>query len=76
LNVPDTARWVDLSMLVVVLQNIQRRDAGAYFRENNPWITAHPSSVKHPCMPGIPDDESAILLFLLMFELDGIRSHR
>jgi hypothetical protein len=75
-NVPDTTRWVDLSMLVVVLEKIQRRDAGAYFRENNPWIKANPSGVYHPCMPGIPDDEIAILLFLLIFDLDGIRSHR
>ncbi|KAL7517977.1 hypothetical protein ACHAWX_002846 [Stephanocyclus meneghinianus] len=74
-HVPDTTRWVDLSMLVVVLQKIQRRDAGAFFRENNPWITANPSGVYHPCMPGIPDDEGAILLFLLIFDLDGIRSH-
>lgn len=74
-HVPDTTRWVDLSMLVVVLQKIQRRDAGAFFRENNPWITANPSGVYHPCMPGIPDDESAILLFLLIFNLDGIMSH-
>ncbi|KAL3798560.1 hypothetical protein HJC23_011864 [Cyclotella cryptica] len=69
---PDTARWVDLSMLMWILQKIQRRDAGVFFRENNPWIAANPSVVFHPCMPGIPDDEIGILLFLLIFDIDGI----
>jgi hypothetical protein len=34
----------------------------------------HPTSsgIFHPCMPGIPEDEIGIFLFILIFDLGGI----
>eukprot|EP00539_Tryblionella_compressa_P000484 CAMPEP_0178747746 /NCGR_PEP_ID=MMETSP0744-20121128/8495_1 /TAXON_ID=913974 /ORGANISM="Nitzschia punctata, Strain CCMP561" /LENGTH=425 /DNA_ID=CAMNT_0020401021 /DNA_START=468 /DNA_END=1742 /DNA_ORIENTATION=- len=45
------------------LKTIQLRDLGVYFGADNPWIT-HPPDY-HPCMPGIPDDQAHLLLYLL-----------
>jgi hypothetical protein len=57
-------RKVDYTLLLGTLKALQRRDIGAYFGANNPWIT-HPPDTQ-PCMPGIPDDEVNVLLFLLL----------
>jgi hypothetical protein len=57
-------RKVDYSSLTLTLSAFQRRDLGTYFGANNPWITHPPDG--HPCMPGIPDDEVNVLLFLLL----------
>jgi hypothetical protein len=59
-------RKVDYSSLLSTLRILQRRDVGTYFGANNPWITDPPDG--HPCMPGIPDDEVNVLLFLLLGE--------
>ncbi|GAX11667.1 hypothetical protein FisN_7Lh033 [Fistulifera solaris] len=45
------------------LKAMQRRDLGIYFGADNPWITKPPDG--HPCMPGIPDDEVNLLLYVL-----------
>ena len=39
-----------------------------YFGANNPWIYKPPDG--HPCMPGIPDDEVALLLFTLAYNVN------
>lgn len=44
-------------------QNIQTRDIGRWFGADNPWITHVPDG--HACMPGPPDDEVNLLLFLI-----------
>jgi hypothetical protein len=55
---------VDNSPLLRTLSSLlQRWDIGPYCRTNNLWIT-HPPD-KHPCMPGIPDDEVNVLFYLL-----------
>lgn len=69
-HVPKSVQWINLSLLLPTLQKIQERDAGLFFLENN----ALTLTATHPCMPGLPEDETAILLFLLMFDLDGIIS--
>ena len=46
------------------LKALQLRDIGRFFGANNPWISHPPDS--HACMPGIPDDEAFIVLFLLL----------
>lgn len=73
-HIPNTTKWVDISMLMWTLINIQKRDAGVYFQEDNPWVKKHSTSsgIFHPCMPGIPEDEIGIFLFILIFDLDGI----
>ena len=45
-------------------KRIQIRDTGRWFGATNPWITNPPDI--HPCMPGVPDDEADLLLFLLL----------
>jgi len=42
---------------------IQQRDIGKWFGADNPWITHPPDS--HGCMPGVPDDEVNLFMFLL-----------
>lgn len=69
-HVPKSVQWINLSLLLPTLQKIQERDAGLFFLENN----ALTLTATHPCMPGLPEDETAILLFLSMFDLDGIIS--
>jgi len=44
-------------------QEMQTKDIGKWFGADNPWIDNPPDI--HPCMPGIPDDEANLLLFLL-----------
>jgi hypothetical protein len=57
--------WTEnLSSLLGKLKIIQKKDSGVYFGADNPWITRPPDI--HPCMPGIPDDEVDLLLFMLM----------
>lgn len=50
---------------------IQKRDAQTWFGATNPWITKYPDS--HPCVPGIPDDEAALLLFSILFDIHQFR---
>lgn len=44
-------------------RTIQERDVGRWFSANNPWITNPPDG--HACMPGPPDDEVNLLLYLI-----------
>jgi hypothetical protein len=67
-HVPQSVQWINLSMLMPTLETMQKRDAGLFFLENNPLTL----SATHPCMPGLPEDETAILLFMMMFDLDVI----
>jgi len=41
----------------------QLRDIGRWFGADNPWITSKPDG--HACMPGPPDDEVNLLMYLL-----------
>jgi hypothetical protein len=70
LNLSKKQPWDNLQSLLPMMRRIQRRDAKRVFGANNPWILDPPDG--HPCMPGIPDDELAILLFVIIFGLDGI----
>lgn len=45
-------------------KRIQVRDTKRWFGATNPWVTMPPDN--HPCMPGVPDDEADLLLFLLL----------
>ena len=47
-------------------RKIQNRDIGSWFGADNPWITHPPDN--HACMPGPPDDEVNLLLFLLYYK--------
>lgn len=42
---------------------IQERDCPGWFGADNPWITDIPDL--HPCMPGVPDDEINLMLYLI-----------
>ena len=44
-------------------RTIQERDIGQWFGSNNPWIEHPPDD--HACMPGPPDDEVNLLLYLI-----------
>lgn len=55
---------IDLGPLLPLLIEIQNITVGRYFGADNPWITNPPDN--HPCMPGIPEDEANILLWLLL----------
>ena len=44
-------------------EEIQLRDIGRWFGADNPWITNKPDG--HACMPGPPDDEVNLLMYLL-----------
>ena len=44
-------------------EDLQRRDIGRWFGADNPWIYDPPDS--HSCLPGVPDDEANLLLFLI-----------
>ena len=57
-------RQIPVESLLWKLRGLQLRDLGRYFGANNPWIKNPPDF--HPCMPGVPDDEVNILLFLLL----------
>lgn len=57
---------IDLGPLLPLLIQIQNQSLGQYFGADNPWITNPPDN--HPCMPGIPDDEAQVLLFLLLLQ--------
>jgi hypothetical protein len=59
-----TARYeFSVAHWLPTLKAMQRRDLGVYFGADNPWITKPPDG--HPCMPGIPDDEVNLLLYVL-----------
>ena len=50
------------------LRRFQLRDLATWFGANNPWIDSpHPDM--HPCMPGVPDDEAALLLFSIIYDI-------
>ncbi len=57
---------IALGPLLPLLIKTQNWSLGRYFGADNPWITDPPDN--HPCMPGIPDDETNVLLLLLMME--------
>lgn len=59
-----------LNNLLPLLKRAEKRIIGQYFGADNPWIVHPPGN--HPCMPGIPDDEANILLYLLLLN----RFHR
>lgn len=59
-------RTIKLERLLPYLKQLQRKDLGSFFGADNPWITRPPDG--HPCMPGVPDDEANVLLFLLLAE--------
>ena len=44
-------------------EHIQKRDIGRWFGADNPWITNVPDN--HACMPGPPDDEINLIMFLI-----------
>jgi len=44
-------------------ETIQKRDVGRWFGANNPWVSHPPDG--HACMPGPPDDEVNLLLYLI-----------
>jgi hypothetical protein len=46
-----------------LFRETQMRDIGRWFGANNPWITEAPDT--HACMPGPPDDEVNLLLYLI-----------
>jgi hypothetical protein len=52
------------------LRGLQLRDLGRYFGANGPWIHNPPDF--HSCLPGVPDDQVNLLLFLILtgYELD------
>jgi hypothetical protein len=44
-------------------KKIQLRDIGRWFGADNPWIKVKPDG--HACMPGPPDDEVNLLMYLI-----------
>ena len=48
---------------IKLFKEIQQRDARQWFGANNPWIIDSPDT--HACMPGPPDDEVNLLLYLI-----------
>lgn len=48
------------------LKEIVERDAGRWFGVDNRWITDIPNDEYHGCMPGFPDDEVNLLLYMLV----------
>jgi len=48
---------------IQLFKTIQQRDSRQWFGANNPWIIDSPDS--HACMPGPPDDEVNLLLYLI-----------
>lgn len=49
-----------------LLKRIQERDIGRWFGADNRWITDIPNDQQHGCMPGFPDDEVNLLLYMLL----------
>jgi hypothetical protein len=45
------------------LKKLQSRDLGRYYGADNPWIHHPPDG--HACLPGLPDDEVNLLLYVL-----------
>ena len=54
-------------------RDVQIRDINRWFGADNPWITHPPDG--HACMPGPPDDEANLLLYLL-YSKSIIRSNK
>eukprot|EP00934_Nitzschia_sp_Nitz4_P007646 Nitzschia sp. Nitz4//scaffold18_size181773//87889//89020//NITZ4_001919-RA/size181773-augustus-gene-0.163-mRNA-1//1//CDS//3329540023//7636//frame0 len=59
-------RVVPFDLLLPAITAAQNHSIGQVFGADNPWIKNPPDD--HPCMPGIPDDEVNIMLFLLLTE--------
>lgn len=53
-------------LLLPSLKRVQEASIGYFFGADNPWIVHPPDD--HPCLPGIPDDEVNILIYLLLLE--------
>jgi hypothetical protein len=50
-----------------LLKRIQERDLKRWFGASNPWISSPPDM--HPCLPGVPDNEAALFLFSVIFDI-------
>lgn len=53
--------WPDMKFF----EKLQRRDISQWFGANNPFINKPPDG--HPCMPGVPDDEVNLIMYLMLF---------
>jgi len=69
LRAGQQAVWANWNSKQVMhrLSRFQRRDAGRWFGAENPFITNPPDV--HPCLPGLPDDEVALFLFSIIFNI-------
>ena len=56
-------RRLTIEFLNDALIRRQQQDLGDYYAASNPGIIGKDV---HPCMPGIPDDEAYLILFLLL----------
>ena len=50
-------------------RKLQARDLNRWFGADNPGILEKPDA--HPCLPGVPDDEANVLLYMLLRLLKG-----
>ncbi|KAG7342635.1 hypothetical protein IV203_020579 [Nitzschia inconspicua] len=66
----STDRVVSVEDWKHTLKNVQVRDTGIFWGADNPWIDNPPDG--HPCMPGMPDDEIHLLLFVLLTGYDVV----
>jgi hypothetical protein len=53
--------------VIWTLKRFQKRDLKRWFGARNPRIDSPPDM--HPCMPGVPDDEAALLLFSVIYDI-------
>jgi hypothetical protein len=56
----------DDGALLSSLRRVQEASLGYFFGADNPGITHPPYN--HPCLPGMPDYEANILIYLLLLE--------
>lgn len=63
---PSFTRQLSIESWLWTLRDLQLRDLNRYFGANNPWISKPPDF--HACMPGTPDDQVNLLLYLLWTE--------
>jgi hypothetical protein len=69
--------WSLEGILLSSLKRVQEASVGYFFGADNPGITNPPDN--HPCLPGIPDDEANIFIYLLLleeYERTSITTHR
>lgn len=62
-----TVPIISFGKLLPFMASKQRHSAGRFFGADNVGMV-HPPDI-HPCMPGIPDDETDVLLFQLAHKL-------